>query len=130
MGDHEAAKSTHTRSDEHHGICLKYLKLQSSHTRGFRRGWGCLCKKKNCKKAEGKLLTSTKFMTLKRESLSLLKVLSKWTVMSTTVHPVFQWYSIIGGFFFSGHVLALLYRNMKHFLVCTDVVGILGTFLD
>lgn len=36
MGDHEAAKSTHTKSDEEHGICLKYFKHQSSLTRGFR----------------------------------------------------------------------------------------------
>lgn len=74
-----------------------------------------VCKK--CKKAEGKLLTCTKFITLKRECISFLKVLTKQTVMSTTLHLVFQWYSIISGFLFSGHVLALLYRNMKHFLV-------------
>lgn len=55
---------------------------------------------KKCKKAEGrgKLLTCTKFITLKRECTSLLKGLSKEIVMSTILHPVFQWCNIIAGF--------------------------------
>lgn len=35
MGDHAAAKTAHTKSDEEHGTCLKYFKQQSSLTRGF-----------------------------------------------------------------------------------------------
>lgn len=95
MEDHKAAKSTHSKSDEECGICLKYFKHQSSLTRGFRVG---LFVYKKCKKAEGKLLTCTNFITLKRECISLLKGPSKQTVMSTFLHPVFQCYSIIGGF--------------------------------
>lgn len=99
MGDHEAAKSAHTKSDQEHGICLKYFKHQSSLTRGFRVRVGMLVYKKR-KQGEGreKLLIYSNFTTLKMECISLLKCLSKQTVMPTTFPTVFQWCSIIGGF--------------------------------
>lgn len=77
MGDHAAAKSAHTKSDEEPGICLKYFKHQSSLTRGFRVGVGVLVYKK-CKQGEGreKLLIYSKFITLKVECISLLKCLN------------------------------------------------------
>ena len=99
MGDHAAAKSAHTKSDEEHGICLKYFKHQSSLTKGFRVGVGVLVYKK-CKQGEGreKLLIHSKLITLKVECFSLLKGLSKQTVIPTIFPAVFQWYRIIGGF--------------------------------
>lgn len=65
MGDHAAAKSVHTKSDEEHGICLKYFKQQSSLTRGFKVGVGVLVYRKY-KQGEGRE---------KLFSISLLKCL-------------------------------------------------------
>lgn len=77
MGDHAAAKTAHTKSDEEHGICLKYFKQQSSLTRGFKVGVGMLVYEK-CKQGEGqeKLLIYFKFITLKVKRISLLKCLN------------------------------------------------------
>lgn len=46
MGDHAATKSANNKSDEEHGICLKYFKEQSSLTRGFRVGTKSVSKEK------------------------------------------------------------------------------------
>jgi len=53
MGDHAAAMSAHTKSEEEQGICLKYFKHRSSLTRGFRVGVEML-EYRMCKQREGK----------------------------------------------------------------------------
>lgn len=64
MGDHAAAKSAHTKSDEEHGICLKYFKHQSSLTRGFRVGVRVLVHRKYKQgEGRGKLLIYSKCIT-------------------------------------------------------------------